>query len=176
MDDPELAAMAAIVEAFVDLEDQARARVIRWATDKYALHVVSKSTDNNRVNETASSSANINSDPASAPPVTASKFNHFAELFDATSPKTEAQKALIAAYWVQVINEAPQFTASNLTKELKNLGHSIGNITRALSNNQDKKPSLVIQLGKSGKTRSSHKTYKLTTEGIKSVDSMMRGS
>jgi hypothetical protein len=55
------------------------------------------------------------------------------------------------------------------------LGHGLINITAALDDLREAKPALVLQVGKSGKSRQARKTYKLTIAGIKSVEEMIGG-
>lgn len=98
----------------------------------------------------------------------------FAELFDAASPTTERDKALIAAFWMQVIQTQPSFASQSLNSELKDLGHGIGNITEALNQLKDERPALALQLKKSGLTKQARKTYKLTQEGIRRAQMMLR--
>ena len=62
-----------------------------------------------------------------------------------------------------------------LNAELKHLGHSIPNITDALSSNMRRKPHRVIQLRKSSGAKQANKTYKVTNEGLVYVHGMLRG-
>jgi hypothetical protein len=105
----------------------------------------------------------------------APKFSNFAELFDAAAPKTQAQKALVAGYWLQVCNAAESFDGFSANRELKQLGHGLANITAALDALKNEKPALALQTGKSGKAKQARKTYKLTVAGIRSVEAMING-
>ena len=58
-------------------------------------------------------------------------YESLAELFHAAGPKTEKDKALVAAYWVQVCENQATFQSQSLNDQLKDLGHGIGNITEA---------------------------------------------
>ena len=80
---------------------------------------------------------------------------------------------LVAGYWLQAIKGEPSFQALELNKELKNLGHPIGNVTDALTSNKDRKPSRILQLRKAGSSRQARKTYKLTHEGLIFVQGMI---
>lgn len=64
-------------------------------------------------------------------------------------------------------------TRSN--KELKDLGHGVGHISEKFDALIKDKPSLVLQLKKSGSSAQGKKTYKLTNEGIKRVEAMIKG-
>ena len=102
-------------------------------------------------------------------------YNDFADLYDATNPKTEAEKALVSGYWITVGENKPEFTGQEVNNQLKNLGFRIGNITDALSSLNSRKPTLVMQTSKSGKTRQARKKYKLTKAGHDLVIKMING-
>jgi hypothetical protein len=100
-------------------------------------------------------------------------FTEFAELYAATDPHSNSDKALVAGYWIQVCQGADNFSGQAINNELNHLGHKISNITNALSSLNEAKPQLVLQLRKSGKTQQARKTYKLSGEGIKRVKDMI---
>jgi hypothetical protein len=100
-------------------------------------------------------------------------FEHFAELFAAAQPKSNEDKALVAAYWLQAVQGQDKWQAQALSQELKNLGHAIANITDALTSNMRKKPQRVIQLQKTGNSRQARKVYKVTHEGLVYVQGML---
>lgn len=99
-------------------------------------------------------------------------FETFAELFDAADPKTNADKALVAGYWLQVHDGVEGLDAQSANKLLKNLGHGLSNVTVALTTLKEQKPALVLQLKKSGSSQQARKTYKVTMAGIKAVKGM----
>jgi hypothetical protein len=103
-------------------------------------------------------------------------FNEFAELYAAADPHSNADKALIAGYWLQVCQGADNFTGQSVNTELNHLGHKVANVTHALSSLNAAKPQLVLQLRKSGKTQQARKTYKLSAEGVKRVEEMIRAA
>ncbi|GAA0988556.1 hypothetical protein Q7689_02745 [Nocardiopsis tropica] len=175
MADPEIDAMSAVAAALADLEEEARGRVLRWAAERYAVSVP---IDGRRDGGGRDGSP----DYEGAAEVTeeeiteqAPTYEHFAELFAAASPQSNESKALVAAYWVQVHEGRAEWASRLLNTELKNLGHSIPNITDALSSNMRKKPQRVIQLKKSGSSRQANKIYKVTHEGLVYVQGMLRG-
>lgn len=177
MGDPEIDAMSALATALAGLEEDARGRVLRWAGERYG---VSMPTGGRRVAATCGGPGT--DDYEGARDLTeeeiadeAPTYEHFAELFAAASPKTNEDKALVAAYWVQVHDGQSQWQSRRLNIELKNLGHAISNITDALTGNMRKKPQRVIQLKKAGSSRQANKTYKVTNEGLVYVQGMLRG-
>lgn len=174
MGDPEIDAMSAVATALTDLEEDARARVLRWAADRYGVVMAStaRRADEGRAVHTEVGPSEVTDEEIAEEAPT---YHHFAELFGAASPKTNEDKALVAAYWVQVHEAHESWASRLLNTELKNLGHSIPNITDALSSNMRKKPQRVIQLKKSGNSRQANKTYKVTHEGLVYVQGMLRG-
>lgn len=162
--------MAAVAGVLGSLEDEARSRVIRWAAERYGVSLGGAARPNvkRRTNEDADEATSGEEVASEAP-----QFEHFAELYNVARPKTEADKAIVAAYWFQVINKQPSFQSAQLNTELKHLGHVIANVTDAVASNQNRKPARIIQLRKSGSARQARKTYKLTTEGIVYVEGMI---
>lgn len=148
------------------LEPEARSRVVRWAIDRYEVSGIklpgSRSTDGG---------ADAGEREASLP----AAYQEFADLFDAARPKQNDEKALVAGYWLQVVQGQPGFKSADAQAELKNLGHAIANITDALTTNMKKKPALVLQTGKAGTARSARKSYKLTNAGTRAVERMLTG-
>ncbi|MFT4122116.1 hypothetical protein [Bradyrhizobium sp.] len=153
----ELDAMKKIADALEPLDDAARARALHWALSRFCGTQATIEPWTARSIELTADSAN------------ASEYNSFAELFDAANPTTEKDKALIAAYWIQICEGAPAFPAQTLNALLKDLGHGVGNITEALTALKSERPALVLQLKKGGTSRQARKTYKLTGEGAKRV-------
>lgn len=103
------------------------------------------------------------------------EFNHLADLFDRTDPHTEADKALVAAYWLQVCRQSDSVEGFGINKELKHLGQGLSNVTRAVDVLRKQKPALMMQLRKSGRSQQARKTYKVTHAGEKAVREMMNG-
>ncbi len=100
-------------------------------------------------------------------------FAEFAELFSASRPHSASDRALVAAYWLQVVGGGETFTGQSVNKELSNIGHKIANVTNALSTLRDAKPQQVLQLAKTGTSKQARKTYKLSRVGINRVKTMI---
>ena len=100
-------------------------------------------------------------------------FSAFGELEAAASPATNAEKALVAAYWLQKCQGQDTFTSHAAQKVLDHVGGRIANITDAIDDLKDQKPQLVIQLRKSGRSRQARKTYRITAPGISRVREMI---
>jgi len=170
--------MSAVRAALTGLEQDAQGRVLRWAAER---HGIALSTGRVRRDGTGGGGATGDYDDRSEDATeekispNAPVFEHFAELFAKTQPATDADKALIAGYWRQAIQGEDKWQAAELQKELKNLGHSVGNITDALTANIQKRPQRIIQLRKAGNAQQARKTYKVTHEGLAHVRGMLGG-
>jgi hypothetical protein len=167
--DPELDAMSAVSGALSSLDSDVQGRVLRWAAERFGIRQApsngGQGLDAGVGADRATSDGGVNDGSR--------EFEHFAELFSAVGATSDADKALVAAYWVQVVQGQDAWQSRTVNADLKNSGHAVGNITKALQRNIDKKPQLVIQLKKSGNSRQATKTYKLTTEGITNVEGML---
>jgi hypothetical protein len=175
--DPELAAMTTILHALEPLDEATRIRILIWIANRLEVNIDHSSKHNSPKifdpgNEAREESLEDKTEEKSA---NQRHFSDLAELFDAASPNTDADKALVAAYWEQVCNKSESFESQPINSGLKNLGHGIKNITNALTTLKSKRPSLVIQLQKSGKAQQARKRYKLTEAGIKAVEAMISG-
>ena len=69
------------------------------------------------------------------------KFESLAELYEPASPVSNADKALVVGAWLQKYIGRDSFSAQAINTELKHLGHGITNITNALDQLKDMKPS-----------------------------------
>jgi hypothetical protein len=173
----EFNAMRSVHDALVPLDEEARTRVLNYISSLFGVTI--KSTEKNNPgasNSPENKGEDDGGDEAeSAKPLDRQQFSTFAELHDAASPKTNAENALVAGYWLQVCKGAPSFTANPANKELAHLGHRLTHITDDLTALKGMKPSLVLQLKKSGSTKQAKKTYKITQAGINKVLGMISG-
>lgn len=165
--DQELAAMQSVVAAFEPLHPDARKRVFDYVIARLGLSPVKQPMDRREPPSPADSEQP--EVPAQSP-----EFATFAELHDAAQPATQADSALVAGYWLQVVRGGESFEGFAANKELKNLGEGASNITASINVLKNQNPALVIQLKKSGTSKQARKTYKVTVAGIKRVQAMMR--
>lgn len=186
--DPEIAAMQAIAGALAELDPAATSRVLRWASDRYdVVFPVSTSRKDGRMagdDSDAVSDSGVDVDSGEAEheshvtvPMREENdtFDHFAELYDAAEPKTDAEKLLVAAYWhTNLGNET--FGSQPLNAYLKDLGHGVTHISERMEQLIKAKPALVLQTRKAGKTAQARKTYKMTTSGATKVRRMISGN
>lgn len=97
----------------------------------------------------------------------------FPSLFNDARPQTDADKALVAGYYLQAINGQQDFDSASLHDMLRDLGHFMSNISRAMSALMATTPNLVMQTGRVGKGHHVRKRYRLTLAGIKRVTTML---
>lgn len=159
----EIAAMTAVSNALEELEDDAaRIRVLRWAVAAYA-----RGTGQGQTAATGGGS-DLATDLGGE-----TKFKSIVQLFEAGNPTSRAQRVLLACYWQQQSTGKEEFSSQAVNTDLKNLGHSVSNITAALSALKSREPALVRQTSKTGTAQQARKTYILTEAGKKAVREML---
>ena len=170
--DQEFSAMQAVYTALEPLAPDARQRVMIYINSRLeigALKPVAASAAAADPEEAAQVAA-INVQQSGA-----QKYASFAELFDASQPSSQSDKALVAGYWMQVCQGNESFDSQSANTALKHLGHGLSNVTQAIDGLKSQKPALMLQLKKSGTTQQARKTYKVTVAGIKAVEAMIGG-
>jgi hypothetical protein len=130
--------------ALKDLDEHAKQRVLDWARDKFSLKGAN----------TKGGGADVMS------------FESVADIFAKANHKSDPEKVLIVGAYLQGKNPTGELTGRQINKELKNLGHGVGNITNAITLLIQRRPSLMIQTRKEGKSKQAQKKYKVTTEGL----------
>lgn len=165
--DPETKAIGSMAAVLADLDDEQRSRVVRHIAERFAIAIHTASRKPGAGPETSKSGSQSEAK---------AEFPDFASLYDACSPSTDAYRALVAGYWIQVIPGAAGFDSQSVNKELKHLGHGVGNITAALTKLKNQKPSLVLQVKKSGNTQQARKLYKLTEQGVRKIQALISGN
>jgi hypothetical protein len=169
-DDKEIAAISSVSRALEGLEEDARLRVLEWAMRRFGASQGAGLMPALGMQGAPTVGAGSGSPQEDGP-----AFEDFVDLFDATSPQTDAERALVGGYWFQVELGNPDFQSQEVNTALKDLGRGVGNITDALGALQGRKPVLVRQVAKSGRTKQARKKYKLTAAGISAVKGMLKG-
>ncbi len=164
MDDKQINAMQAVVKALDELEQPDLRVVLGFIGMRYG-----------GIKAPAPPLGGIGGAPAAngANPGTET-YPTFPDLFPAANPETEADKALVAGYWVQVGQQKGQFESFAANSALKDMGYTVSNITRALDALMAQDPKYVMQVKKTGTSRQARKTYKLTQAGLKRVAEMLQ--
>lgn len=167
--DDEFGAMQTVFTALQNLDEGARARVLDYVTSRLGIAPVVKASAKQQ-----QETRDVEEEPAlEQEQEVAPKFGSLAELFDAAQPKTTADKALVAGYWLQVCQASESFDGFSVNKDLKHLGEGLPNVTSAIDTLKAKKPALALQLKKSGKSQQARKVYKITVAGIRAVEAMI---
>jgi hypothetical protein len=100
----------------------------------------------------------------------------FHELVEKWTPDTQAEWALLGAYYFQIVQGHQSVTAFQVNKELKQHGTNVANITVCFDENINQTPALMRQTGKSGKSQQAKKTYIVTTNGVNFVKAKLNES
>lgn len=166
--DRELNALNVVSRELGTLPKDAQRRIVDWAINAFGLEEAKKSPILSAPSDCDAAENTCDPDKPELP-----KYTHFAELFSDAGPRTNEEKVLVAAYWVQAIEGRESWKASELQNLLKNLGEAVTNISDYLTKAIKRKPSRVLQLRKSGNSKQARKTYKLTQHGIAFVEQMM---
>lgn len=174
-EDPEINAMQVIYTTLKNLEEEGQLRVINWAISKLSLNIQVNqkkeliNPDNVKRTQEQETQGSVYSQD-----IGLSGFSHVAELFGHASPKTDMEKALVVAAYLQETQGLSELTSRLINDELKHMGHGASNITVTLSQLISRKPNLIIQTRKEGKSQQAQKKYRVTTEGLKFVMEMLK--
>ncbi len=156
--DVELETMTEISRLLGEVDDATAGRVVRWLADRHGVMTRSQRTTPN--------GAGPDGDAVGA---------DLAGVYEAANPSTTSERVMVVAYWFQVVQGETDVDSQKINSELKQLGHGVKNITRAFSELIGVRPQLVIQVRKAGSTRQARKRYRLTTEGVKRVKTLLAG-
>lgn len=171
-EDPEIKAMSQVASALENLHSDVQERVLDWALRRFSPQSEHAAGSTRRGGRHARSGREGRDGDGRED----ADFQDFVDLFDATGPQSNADRALVGGYWYQVVLGNPDFPSQSVNTALKDVGQGIENITEAFSALQERKPALVRQVAKSGRTRQARKKYKLTTAGTAAVRQMLAGS
>src|SRR5580704_11664233 len=99
--DKETRAIAGVVSILASLEPGERERVIRYVAGRFEIGTITqpKAAAN-------SSEPRYPGEPESR---ALGEYAEFAALFDACNPRTDSQRALVAAYWLQICQGGANF-------------------------------------------------------------------
>lgn len=168
--DEEFAAIQTVFKALEPLDATSRQRVFEYIAARLAI-----ATGGVAASRPLSSDEGGENRSEVVTAAAEGKFATLAELFDAADPKTNMDRVLVAAYWVQVCEGTESFSSYSVNHALKNLGHGVSNVTTAFDALKGQKPALVLQLRKAGTSRQARKTYKVTNAGVEAVKGMLHG-
>ena len=162
--EPELKAMNDVYDALKNLEDEAKKRVIDWVIGKFSL---------GQQKRKLAAASEETSEDSGAKRVEFTSFKSVADLFAKTNLRTDADKVLIMAAYLQETKNVGELAGREINKQLHHLGHGVSNITATITSLMNKKPQLMIQTRKEGKTKQAQKKYKVTDEGFATAKKMI---
>ena len=172
----EFEAIKVIHDSLLPIGEDGRVRVLTYIISLLGINANIIDTHTLGISDKNNSNDDLdNNEPLNEIIQEKSTFSGFAELYASANPKTNGDKSLLAGYWLQVCQHGENFTAAAANKELTNLGHKIANITDAIDSMKNQKPMLILQVKKSGNSKQARKLYKVSHEGIKAVEEMLRG-
>lgn len=173
MDLRDLKTTEAILKGLEEFESNDQSRILRWVIEKLDLQGNVKlpglSQHGAGVPAGGNGSGFCSENVLDA-------FEHVAMLFAAAEPQTDSQRALVVAAYLQHHENHEDLTGQQVNAVLKDLGHQCKNITDAITTLKNKKPSLMVQTGKTGSTKQARKRYKVTHPGFALVNKMIDGA
>lgn len=131
-------------------------RVLAWA---YAKYMSEQHTPTLKEFSTSTPPEPQDNTPALA------DFTTFGEALGNSVSKTDKERALFAAAYIQEVQSKTELTAREINNELKHTGFAITNITRALKKLAKERPAPLIQVKKG--------RYKVTSHGIEEAKKLL---
>jgi hypothetical protein len=171
MDLSDLKAVETILNTLQAFEAGDQQRILRWVGEKLGLSEVVRT--NGAAPGPSRSGGARETEPGL--PSTIDSFDHVAELLAAARPRTDSQRALLAATYLQFKDGQERLTGQLINTVLKDLGHQSKNITDAITALMRRKPALMVQIAKTGSSRQARKVYKVTHAGREQVARMLAG-
>lgn len=97
----------------------------------------------------------------------------FEALFAAVAPKTNGQKAVVAAWWLERYDGLESWTTRDVNKQLQTLGMHVPSLSIVLSNETKAKGPKVAMLDKQGASIQARKSFVLTQAGVDYVETCL---
>lgn len=163
--DHELEAMRSVQEALSDLDNVARGRVLAWTASKFEIEPPADKV----VDRPSGDTVHDREDHRGR------EYTNIDDLVDGAQPTDGPERALVVGYWLQEIEGRDGWGGGDVNSALKNLGHPLANVTKTLTSLRERRPALVMQVAKSGRSAQARKTYKLTAAGLREVRQMLGG-
>jgi len=173
----EISAMQALAETLKTLEGDVPAaqRVLGWAVAAFLPSGSRIVTYAPPSSEDVAITPGMGISVPTAQAKQAKRWESLPELFSAVTLGSDAERALVVAYWMQKVQGESDFDGFTINKELRHLGYAASNITSALTQLIVRKPQLAIQTHKSGSSKQARKRYRLTNEGLRAVERLLEG-
>ena len=142
-------------------DDESKQRVLNWAAARLGVALSGRS-----IRGGGSTGSGVVRSSGKEDTVDLSFFESVADAFGRAHCKNEPEKVLVVASYLQEHDGKSELTGREINKELTHLGHGVSNITVAIGSLINRKPKLMIQTRKEGKTQQAQKKYKVTGEGV----------
>ena len=161
--EPEIKALNDIYNIINDLDHEARRRVLHWINERFASELTKNMAGQEIKGQESPYGASFE----------IKSFNSIVDIFSKARPKNDAEKVLIVASYLQENKHGEELTAREINMRLNLLGHGVRNITSTIGTLIKKRPQLMIQTRKEGKTRQAQKRYRVTAEGFAAAAGMI---
>ena len=155
----ELDAMQAIADIVADLTVPERVRVTAWLT-AYADQGAA-----NAPADIVAVDAPAEDDTASADEPADSEGFTFSSLYQAVAPRTNAQRAVVAAWWLEEQEGRESWFTHDISKQLGTIGVRVNALSIALANEAKAKAPKIELREKQGDSMQSRKSFVLTQAG-----------
>jgi predicted transcriptional regulator len=176
--DREIEVLSKLQDLMEGLNAEEKIRVVTWLVSKFRLGTTTLVLDAHQATP-----AQQNTAPASAPekatrpaveatPTKVAAFDNFEDLFRAIRPNSDSEKALASAVFLQQKRNVTEISSAQVQKELKLINERVSNITQAISALVKKK--YIEQLSKQGDSQQARKQYKVTKEGLRTIENILQ--
>jgi hypothetical protein len=166
MKDPEIKALEESYYMLNALTPEARKRVLVWLANKFNISDLNVSKNGTNSEEKDAKGVNDKEGNPNKNLIDFSQYREFHSVFSVANPRTEAEKVLLAAAYLQEKSKSEELTGRSINNALKRLGHGVKNITSTINLLMERKPRLMMQTKKEGIEPQSQKRYKVTIEGL----------
>ncbi len=182
--DLEINAMSQVFQAFKDLDNGQRKRIVDWVTARFGLTEADKFMPPTNVQMVKVAAPQPEETPKPAPaaakpappagPKEIEDYHMVVDLFADANAKKVMDKIILMAAFVQERLNIKEFTSYELNTRLKRINHVISNITSSINGILDKKPSLMKVVFRSGETQKGRRRFSLTEEGLKYATNLLK--
>lgn len=172
---PEISAIQIIADTIEELTPAERRRVAAWLSE-YAKQddavAIAAPQVETAVEQEVDTDAEFE-DAAEDEALTAFPYDSFVDFYNATAPKTGAQKAAVAGYWLESQEGLESWKVFEVNKLLKSIGVKVSSMSIVLTNAVKANPALVEELGRLGDGERARKTFRLSTVGNAYVEGLL---
>ena len=172
--DPEIEAIAKSYEVIKDLDPASKKRVISWLVNKFQYTVDDAHHTNMHAGGSGMMNAGNNAEAAKVLPEDLTGFETAEALYTSLFTKTEPEKVLVVAAYLQEKEGLSELGGRRINSELKKIGEGVKNITAAISSLTKKTPPLMTQSKKEGSSPQAKKQYQVTADGIEKVNQALK--